>query len=150
MASLDQIISDAQTQIQGVISTLTTGAAAGSLDATAIQALQTQAVALAADLTQALPASQQLLQQLAQCQGSQPNPAPAPAPAPPATSQMQVDAKAAALVALGALVIGGFGGYILKGATSGSSGARGSHKRHNPLKEEARRRRLPPKRQEKE
>ena len=143
MASLDQILADAQTQIQGIISTLTTGAAAGGLDATAIQALQTQAVALAADLTQALPASQQLLQQLAQCQ----QPAPAPTPTPQPTSPMQVDAKAAALVALGALVIGGFGGYVLKGATSGAAKP---HKRHNPLTQEARRRRLPPKRQEKE
>lgn len=140
MANLDQIIADAQTHIEAIISLLAGGATAGSLDAAAIQMLQTQAVSLSADLTEAAPAVQLLLTQLAQCQGSQPNPAPAPAPSASPTSPMQVDAKAAALVALGALVIGGFGGYLIKGATS-SAGK--PHKRHTALQEGARRRRLP-------
>jgi len=136
---LDSTLADAQTQIQSILTALTAAAAAGSLDASGIQQIQTAAVALAADITQAGPQVATLEQQLLACQ-QQPQPAPSPAPSAQPASLM-VDAKVAALVALGALAIGGVGGYLIKG--SGIVGE-SRKKKHNPLNAgEARRRRLP-------
>jgi len=134
---LDNTLADAQTQIQAIITSLTAAAAAGTIDASGIQQLQTAATALAADITQAGPQVATLEQQLLACQQQ-----PQPAPTPQANQQLMVDAKVAALVALGALALGGVGGYLIKG--SGILGESG-RKRHNPLKaREARRLRLPP------
>ena len=126
MSQLDTDLAAISSNLQAMVSTLTTGASAGSLDAAQVAALQLNATAITGALADASVQATALSNQLAACQAAQGGTTPAPGAAPGAP--LMVDAKAAALVALGALALGGFGGYVARGMMGG-----GHHAKRNPL-----------------